>query len=235
MKQNYLFLFLFSLILFSCKNGVNGEGDAQMALDFKVEPFNAVTAAGKFKLILIPNDSSYVSVQTHKNLIENMDIYVQSGTLNLKEKKSVDSFESYVVYLYFNRDLKEIDIAQKVLLESSSTLTFEKIDISAEDEAVVRQFVMNAKEADLSVDDKAEMSIGGNATTVDLKSKGYAKVELEALNTKVLEVDLSGETDVLANVNKELKGRVLENATLTYIGSAIKDVDVKDNGEILNK
>lgn len=234
--RKFLLLFsLFFLIFTACNENIKGEGDAQLAMDFKVEPFTDVKANGKFKLIMIPNDSSYVSVQTHRNLIENVKLYVQNNTLHIEEDKSVDSFESYVIYLYYGNQVNDIEIRHKVLLESSSTLNFDKLDITAMDESVVRQFVINAKEADFTIEDKAEFELSGVATTVDLKAKDYANVQMEALDVKVLNVDLSGEADVIANVNKELEGRVLENATLRYIGSAIKDVDVKDNGEIINK
>ncbi|MDO5655795.1 MAG: DUF2807 domain-containing protein [Flavobacteriaceae bacterium] len=231
----FLLFFSFLLLLTSCSDQIKGEGDAQLAQDFMVENFSDIEASGKFKLLLIPNDSAYVSVQSHRNLIENMDIYVRNKTLTIAEKKNVDSFESYVIYLYYTNELKSIEISEKVLLESASTLTFDKFKISAKDQAVVQQFVLNAKEVDLKVDDKAEVRISGTASTVDLKAKDYASVEIESLPTKVLKVDLSGEAEVMANVNKELKGRVLQNSTLRYIGSAVKDVDVKDKGEIINK
>lgn len=234
--QKYFILIPFILALFtSCNDGLKGDGAPDMAQNYKVEPFDDVQAEGKFKLILIPNDSSYVSVQTHKNLIDNMEIYVQNNELFIGEKENVESFESYVVYLYYNQPINDISVHKKVLMESSSKLSFDKIDIKAEDESIIRQFVIDAKEADITVADKAEISISGNATTLDLVGKNYAKIGLEALNVKVLDVDLSGESDVLANISKELNGRVLENATLHYIGNPQKDVDVKDNGEILNK
>lgn len=230
------FLALVSLsLLASCTKSIKGEGDAGFAQDFKVEPFDGVNAKGKFKIVLIPNDSAYVSVQSHKNLIENMEIYVQNEELHIKEKEDIDSFESYVVYLYYNQNLTDISIGNKILMESSSTLNFDNIDITATDDALIKQFVMKAKEAKITAKDKAEVSISGTATTLNLKGKDYARLNLEALNVKVLDVDLGGECEAFANVSKELEGRVLKNATLNYIGSPQKDVDVKDNGEILNK
>lgn len=235
MKKFFYLIPLFLLIFISCEKSIKGEGNSNLAQDYKVEPFTDVAANGKFKLILIPNDSAYVSVQTHRNLIENMDIYVQNKTLKIGEKKKIDSFESYVVYLYYNNQLDDLTIGEKVLMESSGKLTFDQLDITAKDESIVQQFVINAKESDFTVENKAELNISGVSTSVDLKAKDYAKVGLEGLDVKVLDVDLSGEADVLANVNKELKGRVLNNSTLTFIGSAVKDVNVKDKGEIINK
>ncbi|MGI9526633.1 MAG: GIN domain-containing protein [Weeksellaceae bacterium] len=233
--MNKLLLFLPILFLFiQCENSLKGEGDADLAQDYILDDFDAVSAKGKFKLIMIPSDSSYLSVQTHKNLIGNMKIYVQNKTLNIGESEMVDSFESYVVYLYYDKQLDQVSIAEKVYLESSEMLNFDDLDLNASNESTIKQFGINAKEVDLKVVDKAEVEISGSASKLDLKAKDFANVSLENLDVKVMDVDLGGEAEVLANVNKELKGRVLENATLKYLGNPQKDVEVKDNGEILN-
>lgn len=234
--MNKLFLCLSALILFiSCENSLTGEGDASLAQDYQLDDFDAVNASGKFKLVLIPNDSSYLSVQSHKNLINNMDIYVRNKTLNIGESEEVNSFESYVVYLYYDKQMDKVSIHNKVYLESSNPLVFDDIEINASDESVIKQFAINAKEVDIQALDKAEVEISGTASTVDLKAKDFASVSLENLAVKVMDLDLSGESEVVANVNKELTGRVLENSTLRYMGNPQKDVEVKDNGEILNK
>ena len=231
-------LFLIPLILYfltSCNDGLKGEGDAGLAQDFKVEPFTDIVADGSFKLILIPNDSTYVSVQTHKNLIENMKIYVQNHSLNISEKESINSFESYVVYLYYNQSLEEISLNGKVLLENSSTLNFDNLELKMHDASIIKQFPLSAKEMEITIDGKAEITLSGSASTLKVKAKEYAKVNLEDFPVKVLEVDLAGEAEVIANIEKELDGRVLENSTLRYTGSAVKDVDVKDSGEIIKE
>ncbi|MXV38697.1 hypothetical protein GO491_08435 [Flavobacteriaceae bacterium Ap0902] len=234
-SMNRLFMFLpIILLLIGCDGSLTGEGDASIAQDYQVDSFNEVQAEGKFKLILIPNDSSYLSVQTHKNLIDNMDIYVRNKTLNIGEKEEVNSFESYVVYLYYDAQLDEINIAGKVLMESSELLNFDDLELGAKNESIIRQFNVNAKELDIEANNKAEVELTGTAASVDLKAKEYATVNLEDLDVKVMDVDLSGESEVTAKVNKQLKGRVLENSNLRYIGNPQKDVEVKDNGEILN-
>ena len=101
MKKLFL-LFSISFCLISCKNGIVGEGTADLAQDYKISNFTEIEANGIFKLMLVESDSTYVSVQTHENLIQNMDISNSGNTLKISEKKDVDSFESYEVYVYYN-------------------------------------------------------------------------------------------------------------------------------------
>lgn len=233
MKKIIPIILIFGLILSACTEGIKGEGDANGSVDFKIEPFDAIDANGSFKLVLIPFDSSYVSVQSHENLIQNMDIYVQNKTLHLGEKTPVERFESYVVYMYFNGNLNEISTAGKVLLETEGIIEIDDFELTTKDASNVNQFGLIAKEAKMSALDKSEVTINGEVSKLNLKSKDYAKVNLEDFKVKVLDVDLAGEADVQVDVSKELTGRVLQNANLTYDGNPTKDVEVKDNGEII--
>lgn len=226
---------ILSFLFTSCTDSVKAEGDAGLAQDFKVETFDAISADGSFKLILIPNDSSYVSVQTHRNLIENMNIYVQNKTLHIAENKPVENFESYVIYLYYHQDLKEISIADKILLESATSLNFDNFQLKTSDASMVEQFSINAKEAEITALDKSEIILTGQASTLKLKAKAYAKLDLNDLDISVLEVDLAGDAHVKAKIDKKLSGRILQNSTLTYMGNPVKDVEVKENGEILKQ
>lgn len=229
----YIYLIFPALILFSCNSGVKGEGTADIAQDYMIDNYKNIEATGKFKLLLVPNDSAYISVQTHANLIENLEIYNQGSTLNISEKKPIDSFESYVVYVYYNQDIEKITISDRVLMETQDDLITEEIRITANDATIIRQFNLIAKDAKIIANNKSEIEISGRATTALLKAKEYAKMELEDLDIKVAEVDLAGESDVKAKISKELTGRVLNNSTLYYEGTPSKDVDVKDRGEII--
>lgn len=235
MNKFLFILSLFSLSLTSCSDGIKGEGDVGLAVDFKIENFDAIKADGSFKMILIPNDSSYVSVQTHKNLIENMDIYVQNKTLHIGEKTAVEAFESYVIYLYYHQDLNKITTAGKVLLETQGIINFDDFELETSDASNVNQFGIIAKEAKITVLDKSEVNVHGETSTLKLKAKDYAKVNLSDFDVRVIDVDLAGEADVEAKIGKELSGRILQNSTLEYQGNPMKDVEVKDNGELLKK
>ena len=217
MNKFLFILSLFSLSLTSCSDGIKGEGDVGLAVDFKIENFDAIKADGSFKMILIPNDSSYVSVQTHKNLIENMDIYVQIKTLHIGEQTAVEAFESYV------------------LLETQGIINFDDFELETSDASNVNQFGIIAKEAKITVLDKSEVNVHGETSTLKLKAKDYAKVNLSDFDVRVIDVDLAGEADVEAKIGKELSGRILQNSTLEYQGNPMKDVEVKDNGELLKK
>ena len=231
MKSFNVFLTMMILALSACTNSIEAEGNAEIAQDFKVENFDKISAVGNFKMILIPNDSAYVSVQSHQNLIDNMDIYVRNKTLYIKENKEVENFESYVVYLYFNQ-LKEISISGKILLETSNPLIFDKIEITASDRSMIQQFDVTVKEANFTVLDKSEVDIIGEATKVKLKAKDYANVDLLNLETKIMELDLGGNADVKVNVNNELSGRILQNSSLKHEGNPVKNIEIKENAEI---
>ncbi|MRJ10707.1 hypothetical protein EDL98_06370 [Ornithobacterium rhinotracheale] len=220
--------------LFSCQQSITGEGSADMAQDYNVQNFDKIDAKGMFKITLIENDSAYISVQSHENLIENLDIATKGNTLNIKEKKEVDGFESYNVYIYYNHPIEEIDLAGKVLAESAGIFRGNKLEISTKDEAKVNQFSVNLKELDAEAKDQSEMTISGVSTKLDVEGKNLSTINFDKLNTTVAKVELSDEAKAKLDVQNELSGKIANNTSLEYSGNPKKDVDVKDRAKIQN-
>ncbi|MRI63961.1 hypothetical protein EDM00_08170 [Ornithobacterium rhinotracheale] len=220
--------------LFSCQQSITGEGSADIAQDYKVQNFDKIDAKGMFKITFIENDSAYISVQSHENLIENLDIATKGNTLNIKEKKDVDGFESYNVYVYYNQPIGEIDLAGKVLAESAGIFRGNKLEISTKDEAKVNQFSVNLKELDAEAKDQSEMTISGVSTKLDVEGKNLSTINFDKLNTTVAKVELSDEAKAKLDVQNELSGKIVNNTSLEYSGNPKKDVDVKDRAKIQN-
>ncbi len=234
MVQRVLFLFLI-LGLFSCKSSVKGEGQPDFVQDYPVQSFNNIKAEGSFKLLLIPNDTAYISVQTHKNLIENISVQSNDNDVEITEKEPVSSFEEYVVYVYYKDNLEETRIAGKVLLESQDVINSNEFNLEVRDNAIVRQFELNVKELDLTVEDKAEVTLNGETSELDLETTDFAKVTLEDFKADDVQVDLSDNSHVYVWAKNELEGVVTSNAVLLYKGNPSKDVDLKDKGQMNNK
>ncbi|MCK0201409.1 DUF2807 domain-containing protein [Ornithobacterium rhinotracheale] len=232
--KKILLLSVLGFSLFSCQQSITGEGSADMAQDYKVQNFDKIDAKGMFKITLIENDSAYISVQTHENLIENLDIATKGNTLNIKEKKDVDGFESYNVYVYYNHPIEEIDLAGKVLAESAGIFQGNKLDISTQDEAKVDQFSVNLKELEAEAKDKSEMTILGVTTKLSVVGKNLSTLNFGRLNTTVAKINLSDEAKAILDVQNELNGKITNNTSLEYSGNPKKDVDVKDRARIQN-
>lgn len=237
MKINRLLLPLITLsgfMFFSCSQSVTGEGDADMAQDYKIEDFNEVDAQGIFKLYLIENDSAYVSVQTHRNLIENIALSNVGKTLKIREKLPVDGFETYEVYVYYKHPVESIVLGEKVLLESANTIKTESMEIATRDKARVNLFVVDAKELEINAKDKSEIEMQGEVTELNIKAKDLTSIELKNLKARVLDLDLSNEAAASVNVESEMEGSVSDNSILEYRGNPKKDVDIKDRATIKN-
>lgn len=220
--------------LISCQQSITGEGAANMAQDYKVQSFDEIEANGMFKITLIENDSAYISIQSHQNLIENLDIATKGNTLTIKEKKEVNGFESYNVYVYYNHPIVEIDLGGKVLAEASGTFSGNKLEIYTGDQARVDQFNVNLKELKAKAKNQSEITLAGVATKINVDAEDFGKLNLGKLNTTVAKVELSNEAKAELEVQNELSGKIENNTTLVYSGNPKKEVDVKDRAKIQN-
>ncbi len=224
-----------TFLLFSCNTSVSGEGQPDFAQDYGIDNFHKIKALGSFKLLLIPNDTAYVSVQTHKNLIENISIENDKGLLKITEKKPVSKFEEYVVYAYYKGELKELMIGEKVLVETQDKIRSEEFSLEVSDEAIVRQFELETDEAVLNAEDKTEVTLEGETTDLEVEATDHAKITLKHFKAENVEVDLSDNSEVFVYAEDELEGVVNHNAILYYKGNPDKDVDLKDKGKMNNK
>ncbi len=229
------FLLLTVLLFFSCKSSIKGEGEPDLVQDYPVQSYKNIKAEGSFKLLLIPNDTAYISVQTHKNLIENISVKSEGDEVVISENQPVSSFEEYVVYAYYKENLEEVEISGKILLESQSSVNTDDFLLDVRDDAIVRQFEINSKELDLTVENKAEVTLRGETDDLNLETTEYAKVTLEDFKADHVDVDLSDNSHVYVWAKNELEGVVTNNAILVYRGNPNKDVDLKDKGQMNNK
>lgn len=234
MKYSSIFLLFILFIFSSCQKEIEGEGEAGIAQDFMLEKFNDVQAKGIFKLLLIENDSAYVSVQTHQNLIENINIYVQRGTLHIEEKQPVSSFESYVVYLYYN-DLKKVEIQEKVLCEPADKIIQDKLELKAYGDAKFDAFDIETEELSLRAENSSSIRIKGLAKNAKFKAKNQAQINATEMRARVVDLDLAGEAEVQASIEDEIKGRVLDSSVIRYTGNPQKNIEVKDHAQVVKE
>lgn len=230
-------LWLLSFCFFtSCEKNLIGEGDPDVVQDFVIkDSFENLEADGLFKMVFVQSDTTYVSVQSHRNLVDNMDIYVKGATLHFAEKKPVSRFEKYEIYFYSKRPLRKIKLYNKVLCQASEKIIQDQLVLEAYENSIFNMFEIDTNELKLRSEDDASMNLFGVTKELIVKSKDKSKVDVSGLRCRVLEADLADKSDVVSQIEDEIKGRVLDNSVLTYDGNPSKNVEIKDRAQIIKK
>ncbi|MDO5511039.1 MAG: DUF2807 domain-containing protein [Weeksellaceae bacterium] len=225
-------LVLIVLSLASCSRSIDGEGSAEVNRNFSIADFTEISVNGSFSVTLLPADSVYISVNSHKNLIDNLSITNRGRKLTISETHEVDSHDKYDIFIYYIREINSIETFGSVNLQTGGTLTTNRLKLQTKDYSTVSEFQLDAKDLEIESRDKSEVTLRGSSRAVRVKAREMATVNLENLNTLTADLDMSGKSEVNINASNELKGRVLENSVLNYRNEPQRNVELRDQGSI---
>ena len=77
---------------------------------------------GKFRAFYIKSDSSFVNVETYKNIGDNLKIKVKDKTLTISEGRKTEGVDFYNVTIYSKYNLEQVSMLNSVELNISSEI-----------------------------------------------------------------------------------------------------------------
>ena len=118
MKNLFYLILIFTI--FSCGK-ISPKGKIE-SKDLKVEDFTNLNLQGKFRAFYVKSDSSFVNVETYKNIADNLKISVKDKTLNIEEGSATSSIDFYNITIYSKYDLEKLSLSDSVEMNISSEL-----------------------------------------------------------------------------------------------------------------
>lgn len=231
-----IFLFgLFSFILASCTSTIDGEGAATVEKEYTANTIKDLSISCNCNVILIPGNKTGVKVDSHQNLIDNLEVEAKSNSLKIKEKSNVDQYSAYDVYVYTTRDLEKLTIDKQTSLTTSGTLNVDKLDLIVKDQARVNQTFLITNNFNLETDDQTNIMLEGTAATMKVKAYGEAKLNL--FKYEVNEVNFTTDDNAMLDINarQTLYGSAKGNSIVNFLGDPNKDTKVSDRAQVLKK
>ena len=234
MKNLSLFISI-PLLILSCNSGLEGEGAATAQKEFAVDHFSSLETNCNCDVTLIPSEISKVVVETHQNLIENLEIKSNGNNLIIKELKSVKQYDLYNVNVYFNPSLNEVELNGQSKMKISGTLKANKFGLEINDQSTVTETFVDIKDFDLDISDQTSVKITGTAINFDLNASDQSRGELSELQAVEIDFDASDNASLSIYAMKDFKGKASENAQVFYKGDPNKDTTEKDRAIIQKK
>ncbi len=234
MKKLSLLLSI-SLLILSCNSGLEGEGAATAKKEFAVDHFSSLETKCNCDVTLIPSETSKVVVESHQNLIDNLEIKSNGNNLVIKELKSVGQYDLYNVNVYFNPNLTEVELNHQSKMKISGTLKANEFSLEVNDQSTVNETFVDIKEFDLDISDQTLVKITGTAINLDLSASDQSRGELTELQAVEIDFDAKNNASLSIYAMKDLKGKAIDNAQVFYKGDPNKDTTEKDRAIIQKK
>lgn len=231
MKKIIIPVFIF-LIVSSCSSPIQGEGAATGIKEFETGDFQKIEVDCNCYLTLIPSETSKLVVESHENLIENIEVKSKKKSLKISEKKKVEEFDLYNVNVYTSTPLSEISLKGQARMKTSGTLTSKKLNLNTRDEVSVSQAHLELEDADFDFRDKSKINISGTAVNLSLNADGKSDADLSKLICVDINFKAFDYSALTLYAMKNLKGRAHNNSVVFYLGNPSKSTTEKDKAII---
>ena len=230
MKNLIYIILIFSL--FSCGK-IAPKGDI-VSNDIKVEDFVNLNLHGKFRAFYIKSDSSYVNVETYKNIGDNLKIKVKDKTLTISEKRETDGVDFYNISIYSKYNLEQVSMSESVELNISSEIKTDNFRLNLKNNA---KFIgsVNSRRAEVEMTQKSRANFLGKTKDAVLKISDTASIIAPYWIIDHLKIDSKNGNYAEVNVKDSLKGNIKNTAKLNYYNEPISALKIDKTATVQHK
>lgn len=230
MKNLIYIVLLFSL--FSCGK-VSPKGDI-VSKDLKVEDFVNLNLNGKFRAFYIKSDSSFVNVETYKNVGENLKIKVKDKTLTISEGRETGGVDFYNVTIYSKYNLEQVSMTESAELNISSEIKTDNFKLNLKNNT---KFIgsVNSRRAEVDMTQKSRANFLGKTKDAVLKISDTASIIAPYWMIDHLNITSINGNYAELNVKDSLKGSIKNTAKLTYYNEPISAIKIAETATVQNK
>lgn len=237
------FSVLFTLLFSSCitdydggsffGQGIKGEGPIT-SKSLNLDGFTAIGIATSGEIYLSQGESYAVKVESHQNIIDNLDAKVSGQELELGFGKSVGSYESLKFYVTMPT-LTAVSIAGSANVTGETAFTgLENVDINIAGSGNVR-LNLEAGAIDISISGSGDMELAGTADNVKVSIMGSGSVKAGQLSTRTADISIAGSGDCTIDATERLEASIAGSGDVYYLGSPEVESSIAGSGSVKKK
>ena len=218
--------------LFSCGK-VSPKGNI-VSKDIKVEDFVNLNLNGKFRAFYIKSDSSFVNVETYKNVGENLKIKVKDKTLTISEGRETEGVDFYNVTIYSKYNLEQVSMTESAELNISSEIKTDNFKLTLKNNT---KFIgsVNSRRAEVEMTQKSRANFLGKTKDAVLKISDTASIIAPYWMIDHLKIDSKNGNYAEVNVKDSLKGNIKNTAKLNYYNEPISALKIDKTATVQHK
>ena len=230
MKNLFFLIILFSVI--SCGK-ISPKGKIENK-DIKVEDFTNLNLQGKFRAFYIKSDSSFVNVETYKNITDNLNISVKDTTLSVTEKRAIKGVDFYNITIYSKYDLAKLSISDSVEMNVSSEIKTDNFKLNLKNNG---KFIgsVNSRKSEVEMSNKSRANFMGATKNATIKISDTASLIAPYWLIENLNISSKNENYTEVNVKDSLKGNINNTSKFIYYNNPIRAFKIEKSAFVENK
>ena len=206
------------------------EGDF-LTKDIKVEDFTQLNLRGKFRAFYIKSDSSFVNIETYKNIGNNLKVEVKDKVLNITENRETEGVDFYNITIYSKYSLEQVSLSKSVELNISSEIKTDNFKLTLKNSA---KFIgsVNSRRAEVNMIEKSRANFLGKSRSAVLKIADTASIIAPFWEVENIILNSKNGSYTEINVLDSLKGTVQNTAKLTYYSDPIQALKIDKTANV---
>lgn len=196
--------------------GVVGNGKVQEQ-NRQIESFNSIHASGMFEIHLQQGSSYALKVVADENLHELIETEVRNNTLHISSRENISKAKELDLYISL-AELNRLDLSGAVSVESKGAINANSLSIESSGAAEI-EMELNSNELKLNLSGASEVELRGRSERVAVDASGASEIKLYDLACRTMTLDLSGASEVRANVSEELNIDASGASDIRYRGN----------------
>lgn len=226
-------VFLLSFILIFGCGKVEPKGEI-IDKEIKVEDFTKLKLDGKFRAFFVKSDSSFVNVETYKNIADNLKINVSDKTLSISEKSETEGVDFYNITIYSKHNIEEVTVNDLVELNISGKIKTDHFKLSLKNNA---KFIgaIDTRSTLLELNQKSRANFSGQTHNATIKISDTASIIAPFWEIGDLNIESKNGNYAELNVQDSLKGSVKNTAKLYYYNEPVNAIKIEKSADVRHK
>lgn len=209
------------------------EGNYNLTLEERNTPeFSEVKSGGSFRVVIIPDDASWIEVKAESNVLPYIETWSDGATLTVDYRDGYNIHEHYTVEVFLHTPvLNSIRLSGSGRVESGS-FTSDQVDIQLSGSGNIEcGFItddLNAK-----VSGSGGLYLEGVAQQSNLTVSGSGKIEALNLSQQNCLSNISGSGSIRTAVSTSLEAWISGSGSVYYLGDPVINSHISGSGKVL--
>jgi hypothetical protein len=179
-----------------------------------ISVYTVLKVQGNFNVVITQNGTCSLKITAEKDLMSSIDVKGQGVTLNITMK--ADAKGTATLYIGA-KDLNQITITTNGNVSNTGVIKAADLAVNIDGNAMV-SFNLDAKVINYTSSSNKESTIKGKADKVNLIDGGEGNIDASGLKTDNMNVEDSGDGDLIVYGHPELHVKITGTGKLTYMG-----------------
>ncbi len=199
--------------------------------------YNTVNFAGSFDYVLVAGKEGQIKIEGEENLLRYIVTEVKNGNLSIKTEKNISLQTSRNHSIKITVPFETIEGVSlagsgEVWNESVISTTGFKVSVAGSGNAKLN---LDVTSIDARVTGSGELDLNGKTNTLKVTLTGSGEFKGYNIDSKDVDIMVSGSGDAKVNCNGHLKAKVTGSGVIKYKGNPkTEDFKVTGSGSISN-